>query len=173
LRAQDRLMLCELHGSDYPLLQQTFKRDRRVHCFAEDGYRFSKGLLPPAERRGLILIDPSYELDGEYETVMATLVALHRRFSTGIYAVWYPILDDRRTALLRQCVDKAAIRDVLNLELTIADREIHPGMYGCGMIVVNPPWTLREEMKLALPWLASALGQCNSSGFRIEQWVAE
>lgn len=173
LRPQDRLMLCELHSSDFPALQQVFRKDRRVHCFNEDGYRFCKGLLPPAERRGLVLMDPSYEIAKEYDTAIEAVIALHKRFSTGTYALWYPVLDSRRTTALRIAVQKSSMRDVLNLELHVADRKSVPGMYGCGMMVVNPPWTLREEMEQAMPWLALVLGRDSAAGSSVDQWVEE
>jgi 23S rRNA (adenine2030-N6)-methyltransferase len=173
LRPQDRLMLCELHGSDFPLLQQAFRKDRRVHCFNEDGYRFSRGFLPPGERRGLVLIDPSYELPKEYDTAIEALSGLQRRFPTGTYALWYPVLDQRRAIQLRMRIEKTSMRDVLNLELIVADRKTCPGMYGCGMVVVNPPWTLRKDMEQSLAWLSNALGDAGASESRVEQWVNE
>jgi 23S rRNA (adenine2030-N6)-methyltransferase len=148
-----------------------FRRDRRAHCYAEDGYRFSVGLLPPAERRGLILMDPSYELRGEYDTAMTTLGKLYRRFRTGTYALWYPILDGQRTAKLRQAIREMAIRDVLGLEISVAERELQSGMVGCGMLVINPPWTLHEDMELALPYLASILARDGNGSWRVAQWA--
>lgn len=173
MRKSDRLMLCELHGNDFPQLRQLFKSDRRVHCYAEDGYRFSTGLVPPTERRGLILIDPSYELKTEYATAIATLGKLHRRFATGVYALWYPLLAERNSAMLKRSVDRLGIRDVLNLQLFVADRNRQAGMYGCGMIIVNSPWTLRNDMDLALPYLADRLGRDGKGEFRIEVWASE
>lgn len=173
LRAGDRLVLCEMHSSDFPLLEQTFANDRRVHCYAENGYRFSAGLVPPPERRGLVLMDPSYELDDEFETAIATVGKLHRQFSTGTVALWYPILDERRTARLRRQIEGLPMRNVLHIALRVADRKSIPGMYGSGMIIVNPPWTLRTTMETALPFLAAALGRNNKAGFQIEQWVEE
>jgi 23S rRNA (adenine2030-N6)-methyltransferase len=173
MRKHDRLMLCELHGSDYSQLRQLFKSDRRVHCYAEDGYRFSTGLVPPVERRGLILMDPSYELRTEYATSTAALGKLYRRFATGVYALWYPLLAERNSTALQRSVDRLGIRDVLNLELTVADRSTQSGMYGCGMVLVNPPWTLRNEMDLALPYLAAKLGRDGKGEFLIEAWASE
>lgn len=173
LRPQDRLELCELHSTDFPLLQKMFSRDRRVHCHAVDGYRFSAGLVPPVERRGLVLMDPSYELASEFDTAIATIAKLHLKFSTGTYALWYPILDERRTASLRRQIEKHPIRDVLHLALRLADRPSRPGMYGSGMIVINPPWTLRAAMEASLPFLAAELGMNDKAGFEIEQWMAE
>jgi 23S rRNA (adenine2030-N6)-methyltransferase len=173
LRPQDRLMLCELHGSDFLLLQQAFRKDRRVHCYAEDGYRFGKSLLPPAERRGLVLMDPSYELANEYDTAMTSLISLQRRFTAGTYALWYPVLDERRTGYFRQALERSSMRDVLNLELKVASRRSLPGMYGCGIVVVNPPWTLSEDMQRTLPWLAEMLGRDDAASASVEQWVEE
>jgi len=173
LRPQDRLMLCELHSSDYELLQELFRNDGRVHCFREDGFRFGTGLLPPRERRGLVFMDPSYELRDEYDTAITALGRLYRRFATGIFALWYPILDERRTALLRRHVTALDISDVLHLVLRIAHRSSNPGMYGCGVIVINPPWTLRRGMESALPWLASRLAVDDGATGLVEQWVDE
>jgi 23S rRNA (adenine2030-N6)-methyltransferase len=173
LRPQDRLVLCEMHSTDLPLLEKMFAADRRVHCHQEDGYRFSAGLVPPIERRGLILMDPSYELANEYETAIATIGKLHRQFSTGTYALWYPILDERTAVSLRRQIEKLPIRDVLHLALRIADRKSGPGMYGSGIIVINPPWILRGLMEPALAFLASELGTSDKATFEIEQWVAE
>jgi 23S rRNA (adenine2030-N6)-methyltransferase len=173
LRAQDRLVLCELHSAEFPLLEQAFAGDRRVHCHAEDGYRFSKGLVPPIERRGLVFMDPSYELHDEYANALASLGKLHRQFSSGSYALWYPILEQPRTAELRQHIESLKIRDVLHLALRIADNKSFPGMHGSGMIVINAPWTLRAAMQSSLPWLAAHLGINDKATYEIEQWVNE
>lgn len=173
LRPQDRLVLCELHGSDYPLLKSRFSGDRRVHCHAEDGYRFSAGLVPPIEKRGLVLIDPSYELQGEYEAALRTIFTLYRRFRTGSYALWYPLLDERRSAILRRQFEESGLRDVLHVAFSVADRRSMPGMYGCGVVVINPPWTLRETMADTLPFLVDTLGMSGAASFAIDQWVEE
>ena len=167
LRPQDRLMLCELHSSDFALLKKTFANDRRVHCHAEDGYRFSVGLVPPRERRGLIVIDPSYELKDEYRSALAALDRLQRRFATGVYVLWYPLLVGRQDDDLRRRLDAMETGKVLRFELTVSDRDATRGMYGCGMLVINPPWTLRDAMADALPWLASRLGRNSGAGFRM------
>jgi 23S rRNA (adenine2030-N6)-methyltransferase len=173
LRPQDRLVLCELHSSELPFLEKLFAKDKRIYCHAVDGYRFSLGLLPPIERRGLVLIDPSYELQDEFSTAFTTLAKLHRQFRTGTYALWYPILDESRVESLRQLIVNSGIRDVLHLALRITEHRSLPGMYGSGMVVVNPPWTLRGEMESALPWLAARLGLNNRASSELEQWVAE
>jgi 23S rRNA (adenine2030-N6)-methyltransferase len=173
LRPQDRLALCELHASDFPLLEKMFAQNKRARCYAADGYDFSAGLVPPIERRGLILMDPAYELANEYETALAAISKLHRQFSTGTYALWYPILNEQRTMEVRRFFESHAIRDVLHLALRISDHASFPGMYGSAMVVINPPWTLRASMEAALPWLVDRLGLNSKAEFRIEQWVGE
>lgn len=173
LRARDRLVLFERHSSDFPVLQQVFQGDRRVTCRAEDSYQCAPGLMPPAQRRGLVLMDPAYELAGEYELAMATLTRLYRRFTTGTYALWYPVLDESRSVALRRQLEKQPVRDVLHIALRVADGRSRSGMYGSGMIVINPPWTLRDDMAAALPFLAEHLGAGPAAGFALEQWIEE
>ena len=173
LRPRDRLVLFERHSSDFPRLQQAFCGDRRVTCRAEDSYQRALKLMPPPERRGLVLMDPAYELAGEYELAMDTLARLHRRFSTGTYALWYPILDETRSAALRRQLESQPIRDVLHVALRVADASAATGMYGSGMIVINPPWTLRADLAAALPFLVERLAAGPGARFEVEQWVEE
>ncbi|MGH8221561.1 MAG: 23S rRNA (adenine(2030)-N(6))-methyltransferase RlmJ, partial [Woeseiaceae bacterium] len=172
-RPQDRLLLCELHPSDYAALAELFAGDRGVQCFREDGFRFCRGLLPPRERRGLILMDPSYELGDEYRKVFAAVQEHWRRFPGGTHALWYPLIEQSRIDELRRDFETSAIRDALNLELLVHTRRGARRMYGCGMVIVNPPWTLAEEMQAVLPWLAACLAADGRGGHAVEQWVAE
>ena len=93
LRDQDRMVLTELHPADHPLLEQEFHRDRQVSIYKEDGFQRLKGSLPPKERRGLVLIDPPYELAKEYRDVVNAIFQSHKRWATGIYAIWYPVVN--------------------------------------------------------------------------------
>jgi 23S rRNA (adenine2030-N6)-methyltransferase len=98
---------------------------------------------------------------------------MHRKFSTGTYALWYPIIDERRTESFRNQIEKLRIRDVLHLALRVTDRNSLPGMYGSGIIVINPPWTLRSAMETALPLLVAKLGIDSKAVFEVEQWIEE
>lgn len=118
-------------------------------------------------------MDPSYELRNEFETAVTTIGTLHRRFATGTYALWYPILDERMTATFRSRIEDMGLRDVLHLTLRIADRKGLPGMYGCGVVVINPPWTLRGTMEIALPYLVAKLGLNAGAAWAVEQWMDE
>ncbi|GAM72665.1 hypothetical protein JCM19236_824 [Vibrio sp. JCM 19236] len=93
LRKQDRMVLTELHPSDFPLLEQEFHRDRQVRIYKEDGFKRLKASLPPQERRGLVLIDPPYELAKEYRDVVNAIAQSYKRWATGIYAIWYPVVN--------------------------------------------------------------------------------
>ncbi|HEX7718286.1 MAG TPA: 23S rRNA (adenine(2030)-N(6))-methyltransferase RlmJ, partial [Woeseiaceae bacterium] len=95
LRAQDRLELYELHSSDFALLEHEFRDARRVRCYQADGLLTAIAMVPPLEKRGLVFIDPSYEVKDEYQRVVETLQRMHRRFATGVYALWYPVTDRR------------------------------------------------------------------------------
>ncbi|WP_053981361.1 23S rRNA (adenine(2030)-N(6))-methyltransferase RlmJ [Marinagarivorans algicola] len=165
LRANDRLALCELHPQDAPLLIENFKRDRRVKVYCEDGFTKSLALLPPAQRRGLTVIDPSYEIKADYDNVVEHIKALHRRFATGVYALWYPVVEAARITRLESRFKQAGFQNTQLFELqTYAGDK--PGMYASGMIVVNAPWTLKADVTLALPWLTQVLGQDSHATYR-------
>jgi len=173
LRSQDQLKLYELHNTEVELLKEQMGHDRRVQIFHEDGFKHCVGLMPPQQRRGLVLIDPSYEIKTEYQQVFELLEQLHKRFATGTYALWYPVVDRERIDNLERMIKASTLSNVQLFELAQSpDSEIH-GMTASGMIVVNPPWTLKNTMQEALPYLAEHLGQNKAGSYRIEQLKAE
>lgn len=173
LRRQDRLELCELHKSDYALLEATFRGDDRVRCYPDDGFRVGAARLPPRERRGLVFIDPSYEMKDDYMQVVDALLKMHRRFATGVYALWYPLVDRRLTESLKSRVAGTGLRDVLNLELVRDIDPGKPGMRGCGMFIVNPPWTLKADMEPVLNELARRFVGASGASATVEQFLPE
>lgn len=173
LRRQDRLELCELHSTDVALLQEAFRDDRRVHCHAGDGFELARAKLPPLERRGLVFIDPSYEIKDDYARVTDALCSLHRRFETGVYMLWYPLIDRRSTESLKSAMAGSGLRDVLNLELILDTSAKARGMHGCGLFVVNPPWTLRADMEPVLADLAQRLAGPSPARATVEQFLPE
>jgi 23S rRNA (adenine2030-N6)-methyltransferase len=153
LRPGDRLVACELHPADALALRREFAGDRAVEVRQADGYKVLKALLPPPERRGLVLIDPPFESDDEFERMLRALRQGLRRFATGCYALWYPIKDGDADAFVR---DLATLKPLV-LELRLG--EVEPGRLGaCGLAVINPPWRFAEAMREALPWIAGQLG---------------
>lgn len=157
LRSSDRLHLCELHPQDFPALTRVFRGERRIYCFQEDGFEHALATVPPIERRGVILIDPSYEIKTDYQRVVRELVLLHRKFATGVYLLWYPVVSRSRIDQMRRQLTGTGIRRICAFEISLAEDE-QEGMTGSGMIVINPPWPLMEEMRELLPFLAGAWG---------------
>lgn len=168
MRPDDRLRLFELHGSDYRLLCGNVEEaGRRVSVKQGDGFADIKSVLPPAPRRGLVLIDPSYEDKRDYLRVIATLKEALARFATGTYLVWYPQLQRGDARQLPEKLKKLA-PEWLDASLRIhAPREDGFGMHGSGMFIVNPPWTLKETLGKTLPLLAQILAQDDHAGFEI------
>lgn len=153
LRPGDRFIACELHPDEALALKREFAGDRAVDVRQADGYKVLKAALPPIERRGLVLIDPPFEAEDEFERVLRALRQAVRRFATGVYALWYPIKDDAAAAFAREL---AAFRP---LTLALHLDGIEPGkLAACALAVVNPPWRFEEAMREALPWIADRLG---------------
>ncbi len=173
LRNNDRLFLYELHSTEIELLNAAVTRDRRVKVFHADGLKNTIGLLPPIEHRGLVLIDPSYEIKSDYQLVIETLIQMHKRFATGTYALWYPVVERTRNKRLEKAIKTSGIKNVQLFELGIKTDTHEFGMTASGMIVVNPPWTLAADMQQTLPWLAEVLGINGAGSYRLETLVGE
>ena len=153
LRPGDRFIACELHPAEALALKREFAGDRAVEVRQADGYKALKALLPPIERRGLVLIDPPFETADEFERLLRALRQGVRRFATGCYALWYPIKDEAAAAFVGEL---AAFRPLI-LELQLS--EVEPGkLAACALAVINPPWRFEEAMREALPWIAERLG---------------
>jgi 23S rRNA (adenine2030-N6)-methyltransferase len=173
LRNKDRLFLYELHSTEIELLNAAVTRDRRIKVFHADGLKNVLGLLPPNEHRGMILIDPSYEIKSDYNLVIETLIQMHKRFATGTYALWYPVVERSRNKHLEKAIKNSGIKNVQLFELGIKTDTHEHGMTASGMIVVNPPWTLAADMQQILPWLADVLGIESAGLYRIETLAGE
>ena len=170
LRPQDRLRLFELHSTEGPILAREFAQDgRRVTVTAGDGFAGLKAVLPPHSRRGLVLIDPSYELETDYRAVVTALRDGMQRFATGTYVVWYPLLQRRDSIQLPDALRRAAGVDWVDVALQVkAPSPEGRGLHGSGLFVVNPPWKFSEQMRGIMPWITHALAQDEAAGFRID-----
>ncbi len=169
IRPQDRMVLTELHPSDYPLLEQEFSHDRQVHIYKEDGFQRLKASLPPKERRGLVLIDPPYELAHEYRDVVKAIAQSHKRWATGIYAIWYPVVNRYDVEDMLEGLQALGIRKILQIELGVAPDSNERGMTASGMIVINPPWTLAAQMQSILPFLQQTIAP--ATGHHKVEWI--
>lgn len=164
LRAQDRMQLTELHPADFDRLRKRFAGDRQVRLQKLDAYQGLKSMLPPRERRGLVLIDPSYEIKSEYRAVIKGLQAAHQRFATSVYALWYPMIERQATEHFMAGLARSGIGDMLRVELCVrADAPGH-GMTGSGMVIVNPPYVLEGQLAELLPELCLLLEQVPGEG---------
>ncbi|AZH00147.1 23S rRNA (adenine(2030)-N(6))-methyltransferase RlmJ [Proteus mirabilis] len=170
LREQDLLMLTELHPTDFPLLRTEFSRDKRVRVCREDGFGQLKSKLPPASRRGFALIDPPYELKQDYSAVVKGIVEGHKRFATGTYAIWYPVVHRQQIKRMLKELEATGIRKILQIELAVKPDSDQLGMTASGMIVINPPWKLASQMTSILPWLHKTLVP-EGTGHTLVEWV--
>ncbi len=161
LRPGDRLVAVEAHPPTQALLARHLGRAKGVHSRLGDGYQALTALLPPPERRGLVLIDPSFESRTEFADMALALRRAHRRFATGHYMLWYPIKAPGLVESFHQSLMDAAIPRILRVALTVRSTTVANGMAGAGLILVNPPWRLDETLAAVLPWLARHLTQAN------------
>ena len=154
LRPNDRFVACELHPQEAQSLKREFAGDRAVDVQATDGYRAMKAMLPPPERRALVLIDPPFEAIDEFDKLLRAVRHGLRRFATGCYAIWYPIKDEAAVAAFMAAL---VAPKALRLEMRI-DGIAEGKLAACGLLVINPPWQFEEAMREALPWIVGVLG---------------
>ena len=170
LRPQDRMVLLELQADECALLQARFAGDRQVVVQRLNGYSGLKAYLPPKERRGLVLIDPPYESNNEFEQVVDGLRVAHDRWTSGVYAIWYPIKDRPPVERFHRALVATGIRKILLLELCPYPDDASLRLNGSGMIVINPPWMLEETLQTLLPQLLKLL-QSQSTGRSRLAWL--
>lgn len=184
MREEDRIRLFELHPSEIKILEENFRkveahaaaqgqrptaRGKRVMIQKGDGFLGLKALLPPPSRRGLVLIDPPYEVKEDYRRVKDTLADALTRFATGTYAVWYPVLQRIESRQFPEKLKQLPANSWLNVTLSIsAPSPDGFGLHSSGMFVLNPPWTLEPMLREIMPYLASVLGQDTGARFSLE-----
>lgn len=173
LRPADRMVLAELNKVDCEELKSIFGREKHVAVQLMDGYQALKAYLPPAERRGLVLIDSSFDRAREFERIVKALKEAHSRWSTGMYAVWYPMMEPLPMRDFTHAVQRSGIRKVLQLEIVVRERDESGFIPGCGMLIVNPPWHFHKDVTPMLTWLAEKLAVSGAGRSRIEWLVPE
>jgi 23S rRNA (adenine2030-N6)-methyltransferase len=171
-RPQDRLAANELHPQEYLALRDNAAQCRNLRVTKEDGYAALKAALPPKERRGAVLLDPSYELPADDVAVVETLREAIKRFATGTYLVWYPVVVPARAQKLVKMVAALPLQKLLQAELYVREPVAgEGGMAGSGMLVVNPPWPLHDALQEGLPWLVQQLAP--ASGSCVVEWLCQ
>jgi 23S rRNA (adenine2030-N6)-methyltransferase len=169
-RPQDRLRFFEKHSTEIRILQENLgSAARRAIAYAGDGFEGLKALLPPPTRRGLVLIDPSFEDKTDYKRTKQTLVDALARFATGTYAIWYPQVQRRESRQLPGSLKLAGAADWLHASLTVKSPAPDGyGLHGSGVFIVNPPWTLAQTLREVMPWLVDVLAQDHEGTFLLE-----
>jgi 23S rRNA (adenine2030-N6)-methyltransferase len=157
LRPGDRMVLSELNRTDVAELGELFARDRQVTVHLMDGYQSLKAHLPPQERRGVVLIDSSFDRAGELKRVVDGLARAHERWATGIYAIWYPLLEPAAMRGFERDMVATGIRKILQLELSMTPDVWTQTLGGCGMLVVSPPYRYDGDAEVIVAWLAKML----------------
>ncbi|CAM1628426.1 Ribosomal RNA large subunit methyltransferase J [Bartonella apihabitans] len=170
LRKQDRLTAIELHEADYKKLANNFAGDYQARIIHLDGYLALGAHVPPKEKRGLIVVDPPFEKTDEFERLIEGLEKAYKRFSGGIYALWYPVKHYNELNWFMNELKSTSIPKILRLELRIKQRSEMPGLDGCGMIIVNPPYVLPQEMSKLKAFLLDRLG-VDKHAQLINEWI--
>lgn len=175
LREQDRGSLFELHPAEFKNLIEHSRHHRgecqRIKLFQDNGFQACLSQLPPKERRGFVMMDPPYEVKEDYNTAVQTLIKAHKKFATGTFALWYPVVERARIKKMEKQFIDSGIKNIQLFELGI-DADTAKGMQSAGMIIINPPWTLMNSMQQALPFLAEQLAP-QTAHFRCLQLVDE
>lgn len=157
LREGDRMAAGELHPDDAVTLEKNMGRDRRVRLMYEDGYRLIKAMLPPPERRGLVLCDPPFEVKNEFDLMLDGLKEGVRRWATGIYMFWYPVKDNAAVRDFHRELKATGIPKITAFEFMQSKTPAPDIFNGSGLAIVNPPWGLEDQVRAVLPWLVETI----------------
>ena len=163
-RTHERIIACELNPQEYQALRTTFANDKQVAVHHTDGFVGLKAFLPPAERRGLVLIDPPYEDPDEFTRIAHSLPTALRRWETGIYAIWFPIKEKSQVTRFYRTLKETIAQPIFAIELTIYP-DLPGHLNGCGIVVINPPWLFDQTIQDILPWLWKALTINNQGAY--------
>jgi 23S rRNA (adenine2030-N6)-methyltransferase len=173
MRPGDRLIATELHPVEAQALQREFAGDAQVQVKRMDGYQALKAFLPPPERRGLVLVDPPFEATDESERLVKGLGEAHRRWAQGIFALWYPIKGEGPVRALHEAVVATGVRRVVAADFLIRPAIDATRLNGCGLLLINPPWTLADDLERLLSRFADTLADPGPGAARVEQLVGE
>jgi 23S rRNA (adenine2030-N6)-methyltransferase len=171
LRSDDRLTSCELEPHAAAALASQLRGDPRIKTLEIDGWTALSAYVPPNERRGLVLVDPPFERDDDFRRLSQGLAAAHRKWATGMYALWYPVKGRPGPDALAKAIRRLGIAKVLRAELMAGTMADIARLNGSGLILVNPPWRLEAELSVLLPALSAALARDGKGTFRLD-WLS-
>jgi 23S rRNA (adenine2030-N6)-methyltransferase len=173
VRAGDRLVLNELNSADFEELKGRFAGDRQVTVHRMDGYQALKAFLPPPQRRGLVLVDSSFDRSGEFARLAQALAGAHRRWATGVFALWYPMMEPGAVRAFERDIVATGIRKILRFQLAVLPERWTRTLRGSALLVVNPPYGLEAEAGPLLDWLWRVLSPGGEGGCALEWLVPE
>lgn len=171
LREQDRMILSELHPEDADTLRQYFAPQAEIAVHQRDGYELPKAFLPVAEKRALWLLDPPFEKTDDLQRCVAAVQQAITRMRQTVIAIWYPIKDQRLLKDFYQGIADSGVPKALRVELNVRPADNQLGLNGSGMMLINPPWPIWEELEQVLPWLSQELAQSGGGSWRMD-WLA-
>jgi len=169
LRADDKLYLFELHPNEYNILFNNFNDKKKTHTqiLLQDGFQRLKACLPPSTKRGIVIIDPPYEQKQDYQQVVATIQDSLKRFSSGCYIIWYPLLARDEPAQMVEALRGLGAQNWLNVSMQVTNQSADIGMYGSGLYIINPPWTLPKTLQESLPILTNLLAKDENASYQL------
>lgn len=173
LREQDRMIISELHPVDAQTLKGHFADAPQIAVHQRDGYELPKAFLPVAERRALWLLDPPFEKGDDLQRCLRAMEQGIQRMRQTVIALWYPIKDQRLLRDFYRQIGAAGLPKVLRVELNVRPADTTLGLNGSGLMLVNPPWPLWEELEQALPWMARQLAQSGPGDWRMDWLVGQ
>ncbi|GAC17362.1 23S rRNA (adenine(2030)-N(6))-methyltransferase RlmJ [Paraglaciecola arctica] len=186
LRPQDKIILMEWHNQEIQNLKSNMG-GKNIAIHHRDGYEGLLALTPPDMQRGIVLIDPSYEVASEYQQVVDTVVAAYKKWNSAIYAIWYPLISDRKTSdstfdsstskkgkseTMLENLTQHSFKNMLKIELCVTGANQAGGMYGSGMAIINAPWQLDKQIRESLQELTPLMAQNDSASFTVD-WLIE
>ncbi|WP_293745940.1 23S rRNA (adenine(2030)-N(6))-methyltransferase RlmJ [uncultured Paraglaciecola sp.] len=186
LREQDKMVLMEWHNQEIQNLKSNIG-GKNIAVHHRDGYEGLVALTPPNMQRGMVLIDPSYEVASEYQQVVDTVAAVSKKWNSAIYAIWYPLIADRQVSnadfdssvskkgkseAMLEALSQQSFKNMLKIELCVTDGSKAGGMYGSGMLLINAPWQLDVQIKESLQALTPLMAQNNSASYSVD-WLIE
>jgi len=172
LRSQDRLVACEFEPKSYAVLAAVLRGDRRAKALAIDGWTAIEAYVPPKERRGLVLVDPPFEDRADFTRLAEALAVAHRKWSTGTFVLWYPIKTREGSGALSRRLGRLGIAKILRSELIVGPLREDAGLSGSGLIVVNPPFTLEQDLRILLPTLSLILARGADPAGQSIDWLS-
>ena len=172
MRRQDSAHLFELHPTDIQHLTEFCARWNKSHVKQSDGYQGILGLIPPPSRRGVVLIDPPYELKEDYTKAVKTIVKAYKKFTSGTYILWYPVVTRERINAMEKDFARSEVKNLLQVEFCLQTDSEEYGMTGTGLFIVNAPWQLESQLSEILPYLKTKLGE-EQTTFTLKKLIEE